>query len=283
MNTQYINSINLLDREIQNIERKINDLDSKINNKQKDATRLLERINREKNLNSLIGLQKQLQRLNEETSRIEKDKIAVSKSLNDKRKRKGDLQQKVSKEEEKERKKSKNELKEQLGIQERITREMERQRSLSLSSIQEFKASDLIINDNIKYDVFISHASEDKVDFVKPLATTLIELGLKVWYDEFELRLGDSLRRSIDKGLINSKYGIVVLSPSFFAKQWTQYELDGLVAKEMNGVKVILPLWHRVTKNDVLSYSPTLSDKKALNTTDFTIEEIAKEIASLFE
>ena len=91
------------------------------------------------------------------------------------------------------------------------------------------------------YDAFISHASEDK-DLVRPLATILREMGFAIWYDEFELRVGDSLRRSIDRGLAGSRVGVVVLSPAFFAKNWPQYELDGLVVKENAAGKVILPL-----------------------------------------
>ena len=70
--------------------------------------------------------------------------------------------------------------------------------------------------DEIGYDAFIAHASEDKLEFVRPLAEKLTELGLKIWYDEFELKVGDSLRGSIDRGLVNSKYGIVVLSKNSF-------------------------------------------------------------------
>ena len=69
------------------------------------------------------------------------------------------------------------------------------------------------------YDVFICHASEDKASFVKELAEELRERNVSVWYDEFSLNLGDSLVKSIDKGIADSAYGIVVLSPSFFAKQ----------------------------------------------------------------
>ncbi len=63
----------------------------------------------------------------------------------------------------------------------------------------------------MKYDIFISHASEDKDDFVRPLAIALIEKGFKVWYDELSLDVGDSLRQSIDKGLKNSRFGLVWL------------------------------------------------------------------------
>ncbi|PYL58658.1 MAG: hypothetical protein DMF30_01825, partial [Verrucomicrobia bacterium] len=74
--------------------------------------------------------------------------------------------------------------------------------------------------------------------------------------DEFELTVDDSLRQSIDRGLVNSRYGIVVLSKAFFARDWPQYELNGLTAKEVGGEKVILPVWHGVTKADILAYSP---------------------------
>jgi hypothetical protein len=132
-----------------------------------------------------------------------------------------------------------------------------------------------------EYDVFISHATEDKDDIVRPLANALVTAGLRVWYDEFELRIGDSLRRKIDAGLARSRFGVVVLSHAFFAKNWPQYELDGLVTREMTGEQVILPLWHRITKSEVIAQSPSLADKLARNTADFTVEEIAQEISEV--
>lgn len=134
-----------------------------------------------------------------------------------------------------------------------------------------------------EYDVFISHATEDKNEIVRPLASALVSAGLHVWYDEFELRIGDSLRRKIDAGLAKSRFGVVVLSHSFFAKNWPQYELDGLVTREMTGEQVILPLWHRITKSEVIAQSPSLADKVARSTGDFTIEEIAAEIADVIK
>ena len=133
------------------------------------------------------------------------------------------------------------------------------------------------------YDVFVSHATEDKEEVARPLANALMEAGLRVWYDEFELKIGDSLRRKIDFGLARSRFGIVVLSPSFFAKKWPQYELDGLVTMEMAGEQTILPLWHRLTKDDVIRESPSLADKIARSTSEFTIEQIADEIADVME
>jgi hypothetical protein len=73
-----------------------------------------------------------------------------------------------------------------------------------------------------KWNLFICHSSEDKNTIVRPLVIKLVQAGYKVWYDELELKLGDNLRRSIDQGLSNSVYGLVVLSPSFFDKEWPQ-------------------------------------------------------------
>ena len=115
-----------------------------------------------------------------------------------------------------------------------------------------------------KWDVFICHASEDKEDFVRPLAHFLSDRGLSVWFDEMSLQLGDNLRRSIDRGLSTSRFGVVVLSKAFFVKGWTQYELDGLVQRESEGSKVILPVWHCVTRKDVACYSLSLAGRVAV-------------------
>jgi hypothetical protein len=133
------------------------------------------------------------------------------------------------------------------------------------------------------YDVFISHASEDKEAIVRSLATALVSLGLKVWYDEFTLRIGDSLRQTIDRGLANSRVGLVVLSPAFIAKGWTNYELDGIVTRTVSGEQILLPIWHNITKQEVISFSPSLADKLARSTATHTVEEIAQEIHDLIK
>lgn len=118
------------------------------------------------------------------------------------------------------------------------------------------------------WDVFICHASEDKEPFARKLAEALQAEGLRVWYDEFTLTLGDSLRESIDHGLASSRYGVVVLSPHFFAKDWPQRELDGLSALEIEGRKVILPVWHNIDVDEVRRQSPTLADRVAAKSRD---------------
>jgi hypothetical protein len=117
-----------------------------------------------------------------------------------------------------------------------------------------------------QYDAFVSHASEDKDDIVRDLAIRLTAQGYRIWYDEFTLTVGDSLRRSIDKGISNSRFGIVVLSKAFFAKGWTNYELDGLIQINVDSPGVILPLWHGVSKAEIASYSPSLANIVAIQT-----------------
>jgi hypothetical protein len=116
-----------------------------------------------------------------------------------------------------------------------------------------------------QWDAFISHASEDK-DVVVPLAEALRGAGLKIWLDQQVLRLGDSLREKIDEGLINSRFGIVVLSASFLAKKWPQRELNGLMALEEAGHKVILPIWHEIDRETLVAYSSILADRLASDT-----------------
>jgi hypothetical protein len=116
-----------------------------------------------------------------------------------------------------------------------------------------------------EWDIFISHASEDKGSFVNALAASLKAAGLSIWYDDFTLSIGDSLRRSIDKGLARSKFGVVVLSHAFFEKEWPQRELDGLVSRESSGQKVVLPVWHGVELEYVRRFSPMLADRLGIS------------------
>ena len=123
----------------------------------------------------------------------------------------------------------------------------------TLPAISEEPLSSLpgLVHDNVppasdagskSYDVFISHASEDKDDIVRSLAHALSSQDLEVWYDEFTLLIGDSLRQKIDKGLANSRVGLVVLSRAFLSKGWTNYELDGIVTRSISGEQILLPI-----------------------------------------
>lgn len=131
------------------------------------------------------------------------------------------------------------------------------------------------------WDVFISHASEDKESVARPLAAALEELGVSVWLDEIQLKIGDSLRRKIDQGIRSSRFAAVIISADFLAKGWTQYELDGIVTMTVAGEQNLLPIWHNVTKDQVMAHSPSLADKVARSTSTHTVAEIAAEIAGV--
>ena len=128
------------------------------------------------------------------------------------------------------------------------------------------------------WDVFISHASEDKETFVRPLAEALRCLGVDVWYDEFSLSVGDSLSRSIDRGITGSRYGLVIISPAFVKKTWPEHELRGLVTRDVDEGKVILPVWHGVDRKTVANFSPSLADKVAIRTADSSAEDVAIQV-----
>jgi len=156
-----------------------------------------------------------------------------------------------------------------------------REQRHAIEDIAENFASQIPSAENRDFDVFISHASEEKEPLVRPLAEALRGRGLVVWFDEFELRVGDSLRRKIDAGIARSRFGLVVLSKSFFAKGWPAYELDGLVSRSVDGSQVLLPIWHDISKDEVMRASPSLADKVALRTSDYSIDEIADELAAV--
>ena len=133
-----------------------------------------------------------------------------------------------------------------------------------------------------QYDVFISHASEDKEEIARPLAEKLKSLGMKVWYDEFSLHIGDSLTESIDRGIRYSHFGVVLLSHNFFTKNWTIEELNALNSKaQLQGRKVILPVWHKISEEQVYQYTSLLAGKYGIATSkgiDYISNEILQEV-----
>lgn len=115
------------------------------------------------------------------------------------------------------------------------------------------------------FDLFVSHASEDKEAFVRPLVEALTSEALTVWYDETELVPGCSLVEAIERGLARSRFGVLVLSHAFFAERWPRRELNALTARAMaTGEKVLLPVWLGVSEADVRGYAPLLADVFAI-------------------
>lgn len=223
----YQNQINKIEKDIADFHKKIADESKKENTKIKQIDSVNKSINKNTSASTLQSKQKQI--LNYQTEILNyKKKIA-------------DYQNKISvktvelgKKKQELRKAENNELKKQnqkqTDFQKNLQRTIDEQKAQLNDLINQnysSKTANIENNEQQKqYDFFISHASEDKEDIVRNLAESLRESGFQVWYDEFELKIGDSLRKKIDSGLINSKFGIIIISPSFVKKNWPEYELN---------------------------------------------------------
>jgi hypothetical protein len=129
---------------------------------------------------------------------------------------------------------------------------------------------------NVAWDFFICHVREDK-ETAQSLADALNSKGLKVWYADYCVKLGDHLPATVDYGLSRSRMGIVILSPEFLQQSWAQQELNDLAMREVNGKKVILPVWHKISFRDVFEFSPVLADVVAISTSkglDYAVQRL---------
>lgn len=278
-------SINSARRDVGDLQKRVGEESKKEGALNQKLASLQGKLTGKLSASSLQSILRDIGRLQDDLSKVQTSKAGYQKKLADKTSQLHKYEVDLSKEQERERKRieeaEKRREREQLAYQRQLTEQLQAQ-SREMQALRTLPPKSTSHEEPMKqFDLFISHASEDKEAFVRPLAQALSDLGLVVWFDEMQLKVGDSLRRSIDRGLANSKYGVVVLSSAFFAKNWPQYELDGMVAREMNGVKVVLPIWHKVSKDEVLSYSPTLADKLALNSSLLGINEIAQQLAEV--
>ncbi len=280
MTSPYQSQINQLEREIANLRsseaaevKKESDLIVRKNRAQDAASRT-------NNASTSKSKLQEIERANRDLAVVKKKQADIAKKIVDKNQKLRTYQDRQNQEDKKEHKRIVDE-------QRKLMRERE-QHERHLSSQLRHRASIELptngeSNSAMTYDFFICHASEDKESFVRELADLLRANGAEVWYDEFVLKVGDSLRREIDRGLANSKFGVVILSESLFGKEWPQRELDGLVALMTQGQNRILPIWHKVSKDEVASYSPTLADRVALNTSLKSIEDIAKTLMDFIQ
>lgn len=128
---------------------------------------------------------------------------------------------------------------------------------------------------------FISHDSRDKDVFVRELAMEMTKLMCPVWYDEYSLRVGDSLRSSIEAGLKETKKCVLFLSQNFLTNGgWTKAEFDSVFTREILEQKnVVLPVWHNVDVKAVYQYSPRLADRVGLSTA-LGVKEVAKKLVN---
>ena len=268
--------------QINRLEKEIADLRISDAREAKKEADLLGKINRTRtaassarSTSTLQSKMRELERLTKDIATLQKKRADISKKVSEKSRALSSLQDKQRRDEEKARKKAAEDERKLMRDREAHQKRLLSQRSGSpmLSTIEGvYKMSP------DTFDFFICHASEDKEGFVGELAESLKGRGAKIWYDSFSLQVGDSLRRKIDEGLLRSRFGIVVLSENFFKKEWPQRELDGLVTLESQGRERILPIWYKVTKDEVTALSPTLADKVALNTTSYSIQEIVDKL-----
>lgn len=280
----YQNQIKTLEREIADLHKKIADESRKEVNKQNQIASVNRSITKSTPLSSLQSKNRQIQGYQNEIANSKKKIADYQKKISTKSADLGKRKVELRKAEEQELKKTQ---KQQLEFQHRLEEDIRKQKeqldflvNQSYTNPNQLESTQEL---HKEFDFFISHASEDKDDIVRGLANALKEAGFAVWYDEFELTIGDSLRKKIDAGLARSKFGIVIISPHFVKKNWPEYELNGMVAREMNGHKVILPIWHKITKDEVLQFSPTLADKLALNTSIHSIADIVSQLTDLIK
>jgi len=111
-----------------------------------------------------------------------------------------------------------------------------------------------------KYSVFVSHSSEDKIAYVEDLVNEIKDLGISVFYDQDVISWGDNLKEKIDWGLKNCQLAVIIISPNYFGREWTEYELKVLL--ERQGVekdKLILPILYNTSKEDLVKHYPSLN------------------------
>lgn len=277
------NQINRLMREIADLQ----DKDAREAKREVDLVAKINRANeaafRTKSVSTLQSKAREAERASKNLANVQKKRAEIAKKVSDKSKSMSSYQDRQAREMERDRKRNEDHEKklrrEREQHERKITREIQSRASMTPHSF--VSAQRHLREQNTTYDFFISHASEDKDNFVRGLAGALRAKGMSVWYDEFTLNVGDSLRRKIDEGLRDARYGIVVLSKNFFVKEWPQRELDGLVNLELDGRTRILPIWHEVSKDEVTHYSPPLADKIALNTSVYSKDEIVENLVKL--
>ena len=273
-------SLNQLDKDLSDLEKKLADLAKKEADKTKRINDVQKSITKNTSASTMSSKLRQIQGYQNELARVVDDKAGINKKIAEKRKKRADTAVKLQREEAAETQKAKKALQAiQNGYEQRIA-DLSTQITKQLSNA---RPPHHLYEESCyeEYDVFISHASEDKAEFADALCKELENSGVKVWYDALSIGWGDSLRAKIDDGLKKSKFGIVVLSKDYIRKGWTQYELDGLFQIEMTNGKTILPIWHSITKDEVQAFSPTLAGRKALNTSMFSVQEIANELIKI--
>lgn len=277
---QYQKNVNSLDKEIADLEKRkaakdkeVANLQGKINSSQKSITKHTSQ-------STLNNKMRQIASYESDKARKAKESAELGKKIADRRRKRTEAYLKLQKEEQSQQKKQTKAAKKMQSAYEARIDALQQQLVTVIPS-----APKVLQESDEEYDVFVSHAWEDKEDFVDEFVGELRKQGLAVWYDTDKLKWGDSMREKIDRGLAKARYGVVVLSPNYIApeKYWTKAELNGLFQVETINGKTILPIWHNLTKKQVVEYSPIIADRKAMNTASMAPDEIANALKELFK
>lgn len=273
-------NVNSLDTDIANLEKKKAAKDKECADLQKKIVAAQKSASKTSSQTTLKNKLRQIASWETDLTKKSKDSADIGKKIADKKKKRADSTLKLQKEERIQQKKDEKKNKALLGSYQARIDDLQGQLRAAVTPITTPSCGE----EQEEYDVFVSHAFEDKEEFVDDLVAEMRKLDLKVWYDSDKLKWGDSMREKIDRGLSKSKYGVVVLSPNYIAEQkyWTKAELNGLFQVETINGKTILPIWHNLTKKQVVEYSPIIADRKAMTTASMTAEEIANELKDLF-
>lgn len=272
----YQRTVNTLDREIAELEKKKSATEKKAAEGEKKAASVS--ISKNASASTIKSKLKQIEKYRADAVKASTESASLAKKIADKRKKRNDAAIHLQKEEQRVQKK-----------QDRATKQMQQSYERRIEELQSriiptVTATSEMEEENVpEYDVFVSHAWEDKEDFVDDFVDTLRDLGIKVWYDTTQIKWGDSMRERIDEGLRKSRFGVAIFSPNYIAenKYWTKAELDGLFQLESVNGKTLLPIWHNLTKQQVMNYSPIIANKKAMTTALMTAQEIAEELLNL--
>ena len=279
LSEQYQRAVNSLDKEIADLEKRKAEKDKEAATLQCRINTLQNGINRYVSASTFNSKMRQIATYESDQARKSQASAEIGRKIAEKRQRRNETYLKLQREQQNEQKKLDKANQQILASYEARIKALQQH----LPQPVVVSAATQIVTGE-EYDVFVSHAYEDKELFVDEFVVALRNQGLKVWYDTDNLKWGDSMREKIDRGLAKSKYGVVILSPNYIAehKYWTKAELNGLFQVETINGKTILPIWHNLTKKQVVEYSPIIADRKAMTTASMTPEEIAAELKDLF-
>ncbi len=276
-------ALNQLDKELADLEKKLAEETRKQADKTKRINDTQKSIIKNTSISTAQSKLRQIQGFQDDLVRISNNRANINKKIADKRKKRSETVIRLQKDELDEAKKAEKAQKTIYATYEKRISELTNQ--LTLQATQSKSISYHLQENNLEeeYDVFISHAWEDKESFADEFVDALTALNIKVWYDKNKILWGDSMRAKIDNGLKKSKFGVVIISPNYIAdgKYWTKTELDGLFQLESVNGKMLLPIWHNITKKEVMEYSPIIAGKLAMTTALMTPKEIADELLNL--